>query len=125
MAMLDGLAKPVGSLGTLEDWAARVGALQRRLYPSIGCVRCLIFAGDHGMARAKEEGGEACSAFPQGVTGAICDALEGGTAAASVLARANGVDLAVVDVGVLGERPGPIVKAAPEKLPTGTRNACR
>mmetsp|Transcript_17237 Transcript_17237/g.21498 ORF Transcript_17237/g.21498 Transcript_17237/m.21498 type:complete len:203 (+) Transcript_17237:1153-1761(+) len=35
---LDSLAKPVGSLGTLEDWAARIAALQRTVNPNVNSI---------------------------------------------------------------------------------------
>ena len=58
---LDTLAKPVGSLGALEEWAARLCALQRSMQPQANPVGCIIFAGDHGVAASPEDGGEACS----------------------------------------------------------------
>ena len=123
---LDSLAKPVGSLGTLEDWAARLAALQQRTRPVVDPVACLIFAGDHGAAKAPEEGGEGCSLYPQAVTQSVLVGLERGIAGASVLARANNVSLRVVDVGVVGvPNSNNIVYASPNKLQRGgTRNFC-
>jgi adenosylcobinamide-GDP ribazoletransferase len=58
---LDSLAKPVGSLGALEEWAARLCTLQGTMHPKASPVGCVIFAGDHGVAAMPEDGGEACS----------------------------------------------------------------
>lgn len=58
---LDTLAKPVGSLGTLEEWAARMSSLQGTMQPSAYPVACVIFAADHGVAASLEDGGEGCS----------------------------------------------------------------
>jgi adenosylcobinamide-GDP ribazoletransferase len=58
---LDTLAKPVGSLGALEEWAARLCTLQGTMQPQAQPVGCIIFAGDHGVAASPEHGGEACS----------------------------------------------------------------
>ena len=126
---LDSLAKPVGSLGTLESWAARLAALQRTLQPDAQNVLCLIFAGDHGAAAAPEDGGEGCSAYPQAVTQAILDGLERGVAGASVLARVNNSKLRIVDVGVILAndnkfKGGKNVTSSSLKLPKGTRNFC-
>ena len=41
---LDSLAKPVGSLGSIEDYGARIAALQRSARPVINKPICLIFA---------------------------------------------------------------------------------
>ena len=123
---LDALAKPVGSLGTLETWAAKLSALQRTATPSADKAACLIFAGDHGVAKAPEEGGEGCSLFPQAVTRAVLLGLEREVAGASVLAKANGVQLKVIDVGVAGgPMDGKVILSCPDKLPDGTRNFCK
>jgi nicotinate-nucleotide--dimethylbenzimidazole phosphoribosyltransferase len=123
---LDSLAKPVGSLGTLEDWAARLAALQRTTRPVVDPVACLIFAGDHGAAKSPEQGGEGCSSYPQAVTRSVLVGLERGIAGASVLAKANNVSLRVVDVGVVGvTNDNNVVYASPNKLQGGgTRNFC-
>ncbi|CAB9510508.1 Nicotinate-nucleotide--dimethylbenzimidazole phosphoribosyltransferase [Seminavis robusta] len=128
-AYLDVLAKPVGSLGTLETWAARLAALQRTLQPDVTNVACLIFAGDHGAAVAPDQGGEGCSAYPQAVTKSVLVGLHRGVAGASVLAKANNVSLRVVDVGVILGDDDPFqgssnVISSPQKLPTGTKNYC-
>ncbi|CAJ1957496.1 unnamed protein product [Cylindrotheca closterium] len=127
---LDVLAKPVGSLGTLEAWAARLAALHRSLSPNVDRVACLIFAGDHGVAAPKAQGGEECSAYPQAVTKSVLLGLHREVAGASVLAKGNNVDLRVVDVGViLGDDQGPfenssVVKVSSRKLLHGTQNFC-
>ena len=123
---LDALAKPVGSLGTLESWAAKLSVLQRTTKPSADKAACLIFAGDHGVAKAPEEGGEGCSLFPQAVTRAVLLGLEREVAGASVLAKANGVELKVIDAGVAGgPMDGKVIYSCPDKLPNGTRNFCK
>ena len=128
-AYLNVLAKPVGSLGTLEVWAARLAALQRTLKPNADKVACLIFAGDHGVAAAPDAGGEGCSAYPQAVTQSVLVGLHRGVAGASVLANANNVTLRVVDVGVILGNDNPFrdskyVSSSSQKLIKGTRNFC-
>ena len=126
MAYIDTLAKPVGSLGTLEIWASRLAALQRTMQPKINGIACLIFAGDHGVAAAPTEGGEGCSAYPQSVTKAILEGLRREVAGASVLAKANDIHLRVVDVGVIGEasKDNEFVVTSETKLLGGTGNFC-
>jgi len=129
---LDDLAKPVGSLGTLEDWAARAAALQKTTNVVVDPVACLIFAADHGAAADPSAGGEGCSSYPQAVTQSVLQGLERGIAGASVLAKQNGVtELKVVDVGVVGNcfrkkenGSRQIVFSSPQKLDGGTGNLC-
>lgn len=129
---IDTLAKPQGSLGGLEDWAARISALQglsasAQANPSVENVQCIIFAADHGMAASPDKGGEGCSAFPQAVTRSILEGLERGVAGASVFCKVNNVPLRVIDVGVCGEPIGDgsgVVTTSEHKLSHGTCNAC-
>ena len=126
---IDSLAKPVGSLGTLEDWAARLAALQCTPKPSLNKIVCLIFAADHGVAKDKVDGGENSSNFPQAVTRKVLEGLEHGLAGASVLAKENDVLLRVIDVGLAGDVgdtawSGDVVKSSPHKIIGGTKNFC-
>jgi nicotinate-nucleotide--dimethylbenzimidazole phosphoribosyltransferase len=124
-AYLDVLAKPMGSLGTLEEWAARISVLQNSIQPEANHVSAIIFAGDHGVTVAKEDGGEGCSLYPQAVTRAILMGLQQNVGGASVLAQGLGLNLTVVDVGVVGEPyTGTVVNSAKNKLKKGTRNFC-
>ncbi|KAJ1632534.1 nicotinate-nucleotide-dimethylbenzimidazole phosphoribosyltransferase-like protein [Pavlovales sp. CCMP2436] len=105
---LAALAKPVGSLGELEAWAARLATLQRAewvpspKYPlgqpsaSVSSPALLIFAADHGSLLAQPE----LSAFPRSSTQTIFRAIAAGGAASAVLAKANGATLELVDVGI-------------------------
>ena len=97
---LDSLAKPVGSLGSLEDWAIRLSVLQNTKKPNAKKVTCLIFAADHGVAKDKSQGGANCSAYPQAVTRKVLEGLDHGIAGASVLAKQNDVFLRVIDMGL-------------------------
>ena len=124
---LDSLAKPVGSLGTLEDWGARLAALQKTSQPKVDNAVCLIFAADHGVAKAISEGGESCSAYPQAVTKKVLEGLDSGLAGASVLAKQNNVRLRVIDIGLADDVDwcGSIVSSSPYKISGGTKNFCK
>ena len=124
---LDSLAKPVGSLGTLEDWASRLAALQKQMNPKADNVACLIFAADHGVAKDAKDGGMNCSAYPSSVTEKVVIGLDNGLAGASVLAGCNNIDLRVIDVGLASENEwkGEIVKTSDRKIVGGTNNFCR
>jgi nicotinate-nucleotide--dimethylbenzimidazole phosphoribosyltransferase len=113
---IDNKTKPRGSLGVLERVALRVGRIQRSLSPRFVRPTLLVFAADHGAARA------GLSAYPQDVTWQMVENYLAGGAGINVFARQNGLSVKVVDAGVahdFGERPN-LIDA--KISPTGTRN---
>jgi nicotinate-nucleotide--dimethylbenzimidazole phosphoribosyltransferase len=109
------LTKPPGSLGRLERLAIRLAGMQGAEKPSLEQVHISVFAADHGVAA------EGVSAFPQEVTVAMIANFAHGGAAISVLAKALGATLEVVDVGAASEPPAlPGVIAA--RAGSGTAN---
>ena len=117
-ALLDGKAKPPGSLGRLEDLAVRIGLIQNRLDPRIARTDLYVFAGDHGLTN------EGVSAYPSSVTAAMVGLYLSGRSSVSALAKATGVGVYVVDAGVDADLAAhPDLIAA--KIRRGTRNAAR
>lgn len=116
---LDGLTKPPGSLGRLEELAARLCLIQQSLAPKTRPRRLVLFAADHGVVA------EGVSAWPSEVTGLMVRNIVSGGAASSVLARSADTDLVLVDVGVACEplRPQPGYVMA--RVRPGTRNLAR
>jgi nicotinate-nucleotide--dimethylbenzimidazole phosphoribosyltransferase len=107
--------KPLGSLGQIEALALQIGRIQRTLTPQFSQPHLLVFAGDHGAAKA------GVSAFPQEVTWQMVENFLAGGAAINVFARHNGLALKIVDAGVahdFGRREG-LIDA---KIDCGTRN---
>ncbi|HET8959395.1 nicotinate-nucleotide--dimethylbenzimidazole phosphoribosyltransferase [Nocardioides sp.] len=96
-ARVDGLAKPLGALGRLEDLAVWLAGVQGTDEPAPPrSVSVVVFAGDHGVTG----GDRAVSAYPRDVTALMVrEFLEGG-AAVNVLARAQGARVRVLDLGV-------------------------
>jgi nicotinate-nucleotide--dimethylbenzimidazole phosphoribosyltransferase len=91
---LDSLTKPQGSLGRLEELAARYVAIRREVMPPLEKKWVVVFAGDHGVVA------EGVSAYPQDVTyQMVLNFLRGG-AGINVLARHVGARVEVVDIGV-------------------------
>lgn len=93
-ARLDSLTKPPGSLGRLEELAARYVAIRQDPWPELHTKWVVVFAADHGVVA------EGVSAYPQDVTyQMVYNFLQGG-AGINVLARHARARVEVVDIGV-------------------------
>ena len=115
---LNSLTKPLGSLGRLEEIAARVVAIREELRPD--CSRKVIFtmAADHGVTD------EGVSAYPKAVTRQMVLNFLSGGAAINVLCRHLGIDVQVVDIGVDGDT-SELSGLVEKKVAHGTRNMAR
>ena len=114
-AKIDNKTKPLGALGQLEQLALQIGLIQKTLTPSLDQPHLLVFAGDHGAAKA------GVSAYPQDVTWQMVENFLAGGAAINVFARQNGMQLKIIDAGVahdFGTRDT-LINA---KIAPGTRN---
>ena len=102
-AKLDALAKPVGSLGQLEALAVNLAMACQSLMPATRPRRLVLFAGDHGVVA------QGVSAWPSAVTTAMVETILKGQATSTALAAAHGVDVRVVDTGMVQppRRPWP------------------
>ncbi len=107
---LDGLAKPLGALGRLEELAVWLAGVQGTAHPRPPAdVAVVVFAGDHGVTT----GTSAVSAYPRQVTALMVREFLRGGAAVTVLARAHGARVRVLDLGVdddLTEVPAEVVE---------------
>lgn len=93
---LDGLAKPRGALGRLEELAVWLAGVQRTGSPwPPRDVAVVVFAGDHGVTTDR-----AVSAYPREVTALMVREFLRGGAAVNVLAREHGARVQVLDLGV-------------------------
>jgi nicotinate-nucleotide--dimethylbenzimidazole phosphoribosyltransferase len=112
---LDNLTKPLGSLGRLEDIAARFIAIRNGEHDEPIKKAAYVFAADHGVVA------EGVSAYPKEVTRQmVLNFLQQG-AAINVLASLHEAELTIVDVGVdadFGDLPGLLQR----KVRSGTRN---
>jgi nicotinate-nucleotide--dimethylbenzimidazole phosphoribosyltransferase len=115
---LDSLTKPRGSLGRLEELAARVVVITRNPMPRVDAPVIFTLAADHGVAA------EGVSAYPQGVTAQMVENFARGGAAVNVLARHVGARVVVADLGVIGPLGDdlPIVR---RPVGAGTRSITR
>ncbi len=117
-AVIDGKAKPPGSLGRIEDLAVRLALMWHPEIPRANKATLLVFAGDHGLT---EEG---VSQYPSAVTPAMVRTFLAGRASANAFAAATGVDIRVVDAGVAFDLPDH-VSLVRAKIRKGTANAAR
>jgi nicotinate-nucleotide--dimethylbenzimidazole phosphoribosyltransferase len=114
-AHLDNLTKPLGSLGRLEEIAARMVAIRQQEVLGQLNKAAYVFAADHGITA------EGVSAYPSEVTHQMVLNFLSNGAAINVLARLHGAELIVVDVGVAADFrdvPGMLHR----KVRAGTRN---
>lgn len=114
-ARLDRLTKPLGSLGRLEELAARYVMITGELKPTVPRGAVFTFAADHGVTM------EGVSAYPKDVTPQmVLNFLRGG-AGVNVLARHAGVEVRVVDIGVAYDF-GTVAGLIQKKVMQGTKN---
>ena len=117
-ARIDGKAKPLGSLGRLEDLAVQLGLVWYPQAPRTERAAVFVFAADHGLVA------EGVSLYPASVTRAMVTTYLAGRAGVNALAKASGVDVQVIDAGVdadIPAHPG-LIDA---KIRRGSRNAAR
>jgi nicotinate-nucleotide--dimethylbenzimidazole phosphoribosyltransferase len=91
---IDALTKPLGSLGRLEHLATKLATIQGRVPPYVERKSVVVCAADHGIAA------EGVSAHGPDVSEQMVRAVAGGSAPISILSRATGFDLTVVDCGL-------------------------
>ncbi len=112
---IDTKTKPLGALGELESLARQIALVQQTLTPALARPHVLVFAADHGIARA------GVSQYPPEVTHQMVRNFAAGGAAINVFCRQNGLGITIVDAGVCGSFADlPAVRD--EKIAEGTAN---
>ncbi len=114
---LDSLTKPPGSLGRLEDVVIHLAGIQGRTCPEVRPGTVVVAAADHGVTT------EAISAYPREVTAEMVRNFLAGGAAINALARASGLRVRVVDIGVASDIQAPGLEL--RKVMAGTANLAR
>lgn len=115
---LEGKAKPIGSMGRLEELAYGIGLATGELEPKLGAACLIVFAGDHGITA------EGVSSYPSTVTAQIVQLLLAGRAGANACLAGVAADLIVVDAGLLAPLPAQ-AGLVDRNIRPGTRNARR
>lgn len=110
------LAKPIGSLGRLEDLSIQLSGITGKVHNTLEKKALLTFCADNGVV---EEG---ISISPQSVTLAQAVNLTNGRTGAGVLASSIGCDIYVYDVGINGDVRPLSDKVIDKKIAYGTKN---
>jgi len=111
---LNGLTKPIGSLGELEDIAAKFAGITGKVFNEIEKKNIVIMCGDNGVV---EEGVSSC---PQDLTYIVTNNFTRGITGVNVLAKFYKSDITVVDVGVKKKIDNP--KVIDKRVMEGTNN---
>lgn len=101
---LDSLAKPIGSLGKLENIAVQLSGITGKVKNKIEKKAIIIMCADNGVV---EEG---VASGPQSLTLAQTINFTRGLTGVAVLAKENNSDLIVVDVGINSDEKIQLVK---------------
>lgn len=101
----DRLAKPPGSLGTLESTLSRLAGILHEPLPAVDPAVCAVFVADHGVAES-----DVVTPWPWTISRQVAELLASGRGLGSTLARSAGVSVEVIDVGLAtGSTPSGVV----------------
>lgn len=117
VSRLDSLSKPIGSLGILEDIAAKMSGITGNLYNEIDKRNIIIICADNGVV---DEGVSTC---PQEVTETVTYNFTKGITGVCVLSKFTNTDLTVVDMGVKVDICSD--KVLNKKISYGTKNMAK
>ncbi|MBF0133452.1 MAG: nicotinate-nucleotide--dimethylbenzimidazole phosphoribosyltransferase [Magnetococcales bacterium] len=96
---MEAMQKPLGALGLLEETVIRLAGLYDDPSPTLDPARVLLFAADHGVTAAH------IAAYPSSMSGQIVQSTLMGQSAVAVLARQLGLELEIINVGLITDPP--------------------
>ena len=108
----DHVAKPLNSLGQLENLIVKIAGMQETADVRIDRRCALVFCADHGVVA------EGVSQSGSEVTALVARSIAEGTANINLMASVSGTDVFAVDMGMIGDAPGVIDR----KIARGTNN---
>lgn len=111
---LDSLAKPIGSLGELEEIVIKMAGITGNIHNKIKKRNIVVMCADNGVV---EEGVSAC---PQAFTMVLAKNMTKGLTGVSVLSKMTNADLTIVDIGLNEDISHP--KIINKKVNYGTKN---
>ncbi len=117
MDKIDKLAKPIGSLGTLEKIASKIAGITGSTSNRISRRNIIVMCADNGVV---EEG---VSAAPKEITAILTENLTKNATGVTALSEFTGTDITVVDIGVdaVFNNPGILDR----KMAMGTNNIAK
>ena len=98
----DSIAKPLHSLGRLEDFIVQIAGIQQTTDVRIDKRCAIVFCGDHGVVR------RGVSQADSGVTALVARSIAEGTGNINLMAEEARADVIAVDMGMLTEVPGTV-----------------
>ncbi len=110
----DAVAKPLDGMGKFEDFIAKIGAILGTQKPDLSKTKVLVLCSDNGIV---EEG---ISQSEQDVTALCAKNISAYQSALGAMAKAVGVDIDVVDIGMINEEE--IIGVSNRKVAFGTKN---
>lgn len=111
---IDNLTKPIGSLGVLEEIAAKVSGITGKLHNKLDKRNIIIMCADNGVV---EEG---ISSNPQKTTALVTENFTKGITGVNVFSRFANSDITVVDIGINADIENS--KVLNRKISYGTSN---
>lgn len=114
---IDNLAKPIGSLGTLEDIVIKLSGINGRPVRELKKKSIVIMCADNGIVE------EDVSTCPQSTTLTVSLNFVKGTTGVCLLSKYAESDLTVVDIGINAEVNEP--KILNRKISYGTKNIAK
>jgi nicotinate-nucleotide--dimethylbenzimidazole phosphoribosyltransferase len=111
----DGLAKPVGSLGKLENIASQIAGITHSHTPIVDPAAVALFGADHGIAAD-----DSVTPWPQAITGMMLEVMGDNKAAVSVLADVADVYVQIINVGAIVDSKSSQVRN--ERVASGTQD---
>ncbi|MFQ9979519.1 nicotinate-nucleotide--dimethylbenzimidazole phosphoribosyltransferase [Clostridium cadaveris] len=114
---IDNLAKPIGSLGTLEDIVIKLSGINEKAVKTIEKKSIVIMCADNGIV---DEGVSTC---PQSTTLTVSLNFVKGTTGVCLLSKYVGSDLTVVDIGINAEVDDS--RILNRKISYGTKNIAK
>lgn len=115
--VIDGLTKPIGSLGELEEIAAKMSGITGKTHNKINKKSVVIMCSDNGVC---EEGVSNC---PPEFTATVTNNFTRGITGVCVLSQFVNSDVTPVDVGIKSDINNP--KVINKKVAYGTKNIAK
>lgn len=110
----DGVAKPLHSLGKMEDMLCRIAAIQQSAELRLSPRCALVFCADHGVVA------EGVTQSGQEVTSLVACSIAEGSANINLMASAAQTDVFAVDMGMAAEPDHPAMLR--RRIASGTKN---